>query len=353
MSDTFGALAFPVGSSDDDGGDPALRTIGLFLQAVINADLGAAWARADGGATDPVEEVFVHDPRRVAFSVSDAPCLSVFRGSASPIEDFAADFTRDTTPITVLWVLPTTTQERERVRSPLALAFGRSVGRALRNGRHPAWVAAGDLADPDAIKLSTATSTSVQSYTGAALDGAVGAGAPATARNVTVTTTVAVGAYNVTDPIVLTGVDQFGDAWTEDLYLTDPDGGETIQGSWKFGGTTTADAPAQALATGAISFGYAADPTSDLGSIIEDAVSSNRLRVSRGAQVVDVAIRLAGGSTTRIHQAVEVEISDEAFLTIDTTAGFAAIDDADDGIGLDLSTIYAETGAVTGQRYAE
>ena len=51
MADTFGAVAFPVGSSDDDGGDPALRTIGLFLQAAINEELGAAWARADGGSS--------------------------------------------------------------------------------------------------------------------------------------------------------------------------------------------------------------------------------------------------------------------------------------------------------------
>ncbi len=354
MADTFGLLPLPATApaTGEAAGDPLLSVLGAILKLVLNADLDAVWQGVTDGGAYPVASVLLTDPRKTAFSERDTPALCVFRAGGQPIDDLAADYGREASTVGVLWLWPASTQAKQQLRAPLVSAFHKAIGRALLKGRHTAYVAAGDAADADAIKTSIATSTGSASYSGAALNGAKG-GTPATARAVTVTTTAATAAYNITDPIVFTGTDLDGDAWTESLYLTATNGGETIEGVWSLGSVTSVVVPAQLLATGAFTFGYAAAPASELGSPIIDALGANRVRISRAAQLTEVTIQIASGergSMPRVHLGAELELAVEEILALDATA-YDDLDDAADGIGLDLATTIADTGAIQGQVY--
>lgn len=113
-----------------------------------------------------------------------------------------------------------------------------------------------ELNDVDGVKQSVGTETTPQSYSGAQLDGAaVDDGIfVKLARTVTVTSSVATGAYDTNDPIVVTGR-RGGSVITEELQLTDADGGETIRGVLAFDRIDSIDVPAQTLDTGALEFG--------------------------------------------------------------------------------------------------
>lgn len=354
MADTFGLLTLPATApaAGEAAGDPLLSTLGAILKLILNADLDAVWQGVTDGGASPVASVLLTDPRKTAFSERDTPALCVFRTAGQPVDDLAADYGREASSVGVLWLWPASTQEKQRLRAPLVNAFHKAVGRALLKGRHTAYVAAGDAADADAIKTTIATSTGSASYSGAALNGAKG-GTPATPRAVTVTTTAATAAYDVSAPIVFTGTDADGDAWSESLYLTATNGGETVEGAWSFGSVTSIDVPAQLLGTGAFTFGYAAAPASELGSPIIDALGANRARISRAAQLTEVTIQIASGergSLPRTHLGAELELAVEEVLDLDAAA-YDDLDDAEDGIGLDLATTIADTGAIQGQVY--
>jgi hypothetical protein len=123
----------------------------------------------------------------------------------------------------------------------------------------PTWksYAAATIADVDAIKTSIATSTSTAQYTGAALNGALGASAIRFPQCVSVTTSSSVGSYNTSDPIVFTGTDKDGGTITASLTLTQADGNETIVDSalQGFASVTQIDVPAQVDTNGAFEFG--------------------------------------------------------------------------------------------------
>jgi hypothetical protein len=108
-------------------------------------------------------------------------------------------------------------------------------------------------ADVNAIKLSIASAASIQTYTGAALDGVVGLLAMSPPRNITITTTThadidAVG-------VVITGKDVNGDDITETILLTNG-GGVTDVGAKAFAKVTSIVVPAQTGINGALEFGF-------------------------------------------------------------------------------------------------
>lgn len=109
--------------------------------------------------------------------------------------------------------------------------------------------------DDDAIKLSIATAATAQNYSGAALDGVVGAGAITPCASVTVKTTTHAATYNITDPIVVTGIDEAGRTITESLMLTQVNGNETITGTKAFASIISIAVPAQVDALGTFKFG--------------------------------------------------------------------------------------------------
>jgi hypothetical protein len=111
------------------------------------------------------------------------------------------------------------------------------------------------LADDDAIKTSIATSTSVATYTGGAINGALAANQAPLAWTLTVTTSTHASTYNTVDPIVITGLDVEGNTITESLTLTAANGNETVSGTKAFSKVTQIVVPAQTDALGTFKFG--------------------------------------------------------------------------------------------------
>lgn len=116
-------------------------------------------------------------------------------------------------------------------------------------------------ADPDAL-VETAQNGSAAAIvtldSAVELDGVVGLGTMSPPRNVTVTTSAVTGAYNTTDPIVVTGLDVDGNALTDELALTAANGDEVVAGDACFAQVTSIAIPIQTLATSEFLFGFGA-----------------------------------------------------------------------------------------------
>lgn len=125
---------------------------------------------------------------------------------------------------------------------------------ALSSPEHGGSVA-GALAVTNAIKMSIASAATPQSYSGAALNGAIGAAAMELPRTVSVTTSAHAGSYVPASTVTFTGTDKDGNAITEALALVATNGGETIVGLKGFMQITQIDVQAQNDASGAFTFG--------------------------------------------------------------------------------------------------
>ncbi len=109
------------------------------------------------------------------------------------------------------------------------------------------------VADTDAFKTAIATAITLQTYTGVALNGVVGAGALTYPRNVTVTTDDHVAAY--TGSVTFTGLDTAGNAISESLALVN---NSTVAGVKAFSSVSSISVPAQNNTTGSLQFGFGA-----------------------------------------------------------------------------------------------
>lgn len=108
-------------------------------------------------------------------------------------------------------------------------------------------------ADPNGIKTSIASSDAIQTYTGAALNGVVGAGTMSPPRNITITTTTHADIDAV--DVVITGLDINGDTQTDTITLTDG-GNATDVGTMAFASVSSIVVPAQSGTGGALEFGF-------------------------------------------------------------------------------------------------
>ena len=108
-------------------------------------------------------------------------------------------------------------------------------------------------ADADAIKASIASSASIATYTGSALDGAVGAGVMSPPRNITITTTSDADIDAV--DVVITGIDLNDQELVDTITLTDA-GNTTDVGTACFKSVTSIVIPAQSGTGGALTFGF-------------------------------------------------------------------------------------------------
>lgn len=147
LTSQFGSLAIPVPVPTQDtvpAGDPGLRVLGEYLQAVLTTYAGAAWEAIAPG--EPiVRNVFYHDPDSYEFSSSDLPALFVFRDQDSkPAEKLAEDFLIHFSSVRIFWVSPEGSQERKALRWPFWNAVTRVVYAALEAQRDPSYVMAGD-----------------------------------------------------------------------------------------------------------------------------------------------------------------------------------------------------------------
>lgn len=287
MSDTYGGVTIPVPTTPLPIGDPALLKIGEFAKAVINASARTAWdaLRPRDGTEDlPVRFVYTHDPHKYTFNSKTLPALFVYRGADEEELLWQADDWRKAEGrIRLLWIFPPDPSNKHTQRRAFANAVVKVLEAALELGRNPNWVDVGDTdttadtvpADTDSIKTSIATSTSSASYSGIQLNGVVGTATMDPRRGPTVTTTAVDpglisdpgdggagdddggtgGAYNTTDPIVLTFVDWYDQTQTRSVYLTEALGGETISFGEDVKSVVSIDIPPQFTELGSFQFG--------------------------------------------------------------------------------------------------
>ena len=107
----------------------------------------------------------------------------------------------------------------------------------------------------NAIKTSIATVAAAVTYSGAGLNGAIGAGAIAPSALITVKTSASGGAYIITSPIVITGTNYLSDTITDNITLTLTGGNETVATKQPFSSVTSIAIPAMANTAGAFLFG--------------------------------------------------------------------------------------------------
>lgn len=273
MADTFGALEIPPAAGSEPAGDPALGHLTAFVAAVLNADAQAAWSAVfprpdDARLAAVVRRAFTQDQLLGGWTEDDLPAIFVWRERGRQ-QDATQGYRTETATFRLLWVFPKDEQLRHVERAGMPRALMATLGAAIYQQRHPAWVAEADAAgtegadpkaptlaaDDDAIALARPTQTSPLSLSGASLDGEVGGDTLSPRRGLTITTTAATGAYSTAAPIVVTFLDWTGREQTATVVLTDADGGETIASTFEVASVVSVAIPAQLATTGTVAVG--------------------------------------------------------------------------------------------------
>lgn len=145
MPDQFGALELPSSAELD----PALDALSAFFAAVIVADLADVWDDVGTGRSVAIQR-FTHDPERGEFNDRDLPALFLWRKSSSeePVR-LADDYELDRVRVAGLWIFPPAVQHKQVTRTKIFNGVTKSLRRACRQLRNPAWVADDDT-DPEA-----------------------------------------------------------------------------------------------------------------------------------------------------------------------------------------------------------
>jgi hypothetical protein len=153
MADTLGLLTLPAPAPVGTAavGDPALSTLGAFLQAALNRLLAPAWATVCPGR-DPVEFVYCHDPQTL-FDEERLPALYMWRRSWDPEQADDGRIKR-TSLIAIWWITEPGSSELLAKRDPIMNAADAAIALALRRGRDPSWIVAGDT-DPMAATMGS------------------------------------------------------------------------------------------------------------------------------------------------------------------------------------------------------
>lgn len=345
MADTFGGLTLPAPTTDSPIGDPAIGKLLGFFKAVVNAYVGDAWATLRPRAGDealPIRNTSSDDPHLRTFNEKDLPTLFMWRRQGKPV-DWASDLQVSEDLVRGLWVFPPEPQFKQTPRSPFGNSLVKALVKALNLGRDPAWFDTGDTevtalsyaADADSIKTSIATSLTAQSYSGAALNGVVGATVMSPRRALTVTTT-AEGAptYNTTDPIVWTYIDWCDQEVTTSVMLTSTTALQTITTVIEAKRVVSVAPPAQLLATGAFTFGTAA--VVGRGSVLTTRAGLMKCDITEWQPVkLDIQVLDDDGRVDLVksYSAIQIELAIQERHTVDLedSSRFPAID------GLDLT----------------
>lgn len=349
MSGTYGELAIPVGITEP-GGDPTLAKLGAFLRAVINADCGAAFDALklhSSMATEvPVANVFTIDPRRYVFNDQDLPALFVYR-EESRHEWTDQDHRTATTTVKVMYLFPHDPYHQVADRLPFANAIVKVSDAALVQGRHPAWIDAGDtdpfaaavVEDVDSIKLAVATSTSAQTYSGAALNGVIGGALMSPRREPMLVKSASAGTY--AGQAVLTYVDWTGATRTASFPLH-ASNAETLRLGVDVKQVVSWALPAQNDTNGSFSFGTSANTVAGRGSQIQVRANLRDLDfMSAKPEQVNVEVLREDGERyeVRKYDAVEMSIRIVEEFVVDTSdpTEFYPINTLPHGLDLDVN----------------
>lgn len=322
MADRFGALELPlvVPSAGHQPGDAALGPLSSFCAAILNAYGTTAWQSVAPGMPC-VRTVYTHDPTDYVFNERDLPALYVTRakGKAEWLADDWA-ISRDT--ITAWWVFPPAQQATQRARDNITNGVVRLLQAAIARGADPAWQWSGDTrptsttlaAAATAVRLSHATPTSSTSYSGAALDGAVGGGAVSPPRPVTLTLGGTAGAWNVGSTLTVHYLDRLGVARAESFTVASVP--STFTTGYDATAVTSIDVDAQAATTGTLSVGLGA--YAGHGSALLEMTGACWLHLDDWKDSI-LPIQMASGGETRNYDALEMTFSIVEKHTIDTT----------------------------------
>lgn len=355
MSDSIGALSLPVAAPTAwppldktlAPGDPALLTLGSFAATVLQADCGPAWEVLGGGkpvivdAVDGTRDgdtaarsVYFSDPRLGYFAPENLPSLFVYRSEKGVRQRWSADFYRRKGAIGIAWLPPRVEEDlQRRALDPFYNAIATSLERAFIFCRHASWVTPADATDGDGLLVSPVASPLVET-TITSFDGALAASTTKPGRPVQIITSAAVGAYNTTDPIEVTGILDSGVTFTDNVYLTNANGGETLVGLWSFRPITQIVIPAQLLSTGAFTFGFYQSPDVKLGSLVQRATGFVEMRQREGA-VKDIQVKRPNAQPIPF-RGFEMLLDVTEELTIDL-AVHAELYDPDVAPGLDAN----------------
>jgi len=302
-------------------GDPALVQLGSYVATVMQAQLNDAWMVIDTsspivrpGAIDGtrdgvgvVRRVYYHDPRKGAFIAENLPGLFVYQPKQNlKTNRPAQDAHRLTRQVGIMWIPgPPPSEEKESTeRASFRQAVRASLHNAFTWKRHPAWTVAADDAIPEGLKTSFGTSTSpltITNFNGSQL-------AIAPQRSAMVSTTVAPGAYNTSEPIVWTGLDERRDTVIQRVYLTNPNGGETIPTVLRFKSIVRVDIPAMLLITGAIKLGWWDSYEKAQGSLVMRACAFSYMQIT-DIRDVDFEIKRSGDQASIPVSGVEALVS--------------------------------------------
>lgn len=319
MADVFGGISLPVAASgatlaDADLGkaDPTGFALLSFCVAALRAAGAAEWSRlrrrpaGDTEGVQVVRKAYLQDPEQGTFD-NDAslPGLWLWRRQGRQ-EDATSDYRQETSTFSLLWILPPDEPDKEALRRPFTNAAMKAIAAAIAIGRDPTWVDPDDddpkaptlAADDDAIVLPRATSTSPVTLSGASLNGVIGASEMLPRRGVTITTSVAAGAYDIVAPIVVTYIDWLGHEQTASLRLSDTDGGEVATSIFEAQQIVSVAIPAQQLATGSIRVGLTA--RAGRGSSLHKATGFTMVNLTDWSpHVLTIQVLDAGGSTSQ------------------------------------------------------
>lgn len=348
MADTFGAVEIPVSASDDPRGDPALKKVADFMTAVLNAYAGAAWTggrpRADANQQLCVRGTFTHDPTERSFNDSKLPALFLWRSSGQAFDHGDGD-RRSDERWTGQWIFPPDTQEKHTPRRPFGNAVVKVIDNLIERGRDPSWFDPGDtdptapsfIADVDSIVTAAATSTSPRTVSGAGLNGAIGGASMSPRREVTVTASVAPGAYS-TAPIIIVCEDWYGREREFSVSLS-ANGGQTIGIGEDVVRVIEIREPAHVSTAGSISFGTAA--VVGRGSVLLKRAGLDKLELSEwrpGQLRIDVLDAEDRPSYSVNYDAVTftLVVHESSVTDLDDATRFYPHDDAGRGLDFDV-----------------
>ncbi len=164
------------------------------------------------------------------------------------------------------------------------------------------------MAITNAIKTSVATSTSVQTYITAALNGSIGAGAIDYPQSFTATTSASVGAYLIGTALTITGTNQQGAVVIGTVTLTATGGGETIHAVDTngnlvgFASITSIAVPVMSNTAGAFTFG--------VGHVVLDGLTFDLRAGSAGNILTGYAV-----GTTTVNETSPAELGEHYYAS--------------------------------------
>lgn len=328
MPDLYGSLPLPIPAPADPSAeavaDPALDVWAAYFKAFVNANGTAAWAAcfprakgtqdAPGEQVPPIRATFTHQPTddtAAPFNERHLPALYLYRaaGPAPRYEGIDRRVSRDA--VTFLWVFPTGAQAAERIRVPYVNGLVKMVDRAIEAYRDPNYVHPLDASptartlplEPEAVRLAVATSTSAQTYQGAALDGTVGGQPFQPPRALVVLCSSDPAAFVDGSLITVTGLDVLGRSCTREIAISTAGIPGAFSSDHAFVRIDRIDVPAQASAAGVLSFGLG--PYAGQGSVVLDFAGQG---MSMGRwQAQPIAIPMSEGRP-RYYDALQITL---------------------------------------------